>query len=535
MLVPLVNALLLAHVPGYGGDCEFSCCHPPHPTRPDISQAVYLKGTAGIEIDLVDIQDYIDKGKEIEFSLVFKEEYDVWTYDVFVGCGGCASLRTPDNYHGWDEPNYTTNLLPKPETYQPGVLEAFTQTGYFPLLPKGQQRRFNASQLRDCDSHHFSIRVVTYDNSSHDLTYSIALGCEDLECEVFSFTELFLFPLYVRRNHGSHWNNADWTLGLVALVVGILYAGAIWFFFDRSWLALYEPVSILQPQRIYDALTEDKPGYYPHFGQLPCVSWKPSVRCLIYAIVVYALVVDMFESLVHVTFALDALGQGSQPYETRGVGLYFGVVIGFGKLFPLVLVALVWRFHRAVPEFVWRTYIFKCMCNKWTGLGRYSPMWAHGAWSLIEIIFLGGLGLIWLGAGYWIFPFGMLIAGGYRLGIWLVNPHGYKRGVQFRYPTVDRRWGPIGGVCTDETKRKLIDIYNSYYDKRAITKDGSTRSLMRSEITYDTALPLGNPMPMMDDDERDDYNTPPPGFAFANTGAASRVLSVGEIARLGRR
>ena len=40
---------------------------------------------------------------------------------------GCASHRTPDGYHGWDEPNYTHNLWPKPMTYQPGVLEAFTQ------------------------------------------------------------------------------------------------------------------------------------------------------------------------------------------------------------------------------------------------------------------------------------------------------------------------------------------------------------------------------------------------------------------------
>ena len=77
MLVPLVNALLLsARARVRRRRASSSCCHPPHPTRPDISQAVYLKGTAGIEIDLVDIQDYIDKGKEIEFSLVFKEEYD---------------------------------------------------------------------------------------------------------------------------------------------------------------------------------------------------------------------------------------------------------------------------------------------------------------------------------------------------------------------------------------------------------------------------------------------------------------------------
>ena len=122
-----LSTLLLTHVPGYGGDCQFNCCHPPHPTKLHVSQAVYLKGTAGIEIDLVDIQDYIEQGKNIEFSVVFKEEYDPRTMDLFVGCGGCASHRTPDNYHGWDPLNYSTNLWPKPMTYQPGHLEPFTQ------------------------------------------------------------------------------------------------------------------------------------------------------------------------------------------------------------------------------------------------------------------------------------------------------------------------------------------------------------------------------------------------------------------------
>ena len=93
-MLPL-GALLLAHVPGYGGDCEFSCCHVPHPTKLHVSQAVYLKGTAGIEIDLVDIQDYIEHGKNIEFSIVFKEEYDPRTMDLFVGCGGTNRYLKP--------------------------------------------------------------------------------------------------------------------------------------------------------------------------------------------------------------------------------------------------------------------------------------------------------------------------------------------------------------------------------------------------------------------------------------------------------
>jgi hypothetical protein len=494
-MLPLVTTFLLEHVPGYSNNCKHNCCTPPHPTRPDISQATYLKGSGGIQIDLVDIKDYIDNGKNIEFSLVFKEEYDVWTHDIFVGCGSCDYHRTYDYEDlGFDALNFS-NMLTKSEIYQPGALEPFTQTAYFPLLPKGEQRLFNASQLRDCDSDHFSIRLHVYDNASHDLTYSIALGCEDgLQCEQFTFLELFLFPLYVARNHGSSWNNAGWTLGVIALIFEFFYLMGLWFFFNRSWLALYEPVAILQPQRIYETIK----GHRPHFGQLPCVSWKPSPRCVLYALVVYALVVDIFESIVHSTIALTALGEASQPFEMRGVYIYLGIVLGLGKLLPLLLTALVWRFHRAVPEFVWRTYTFRCACNKYDGFGRYSPFWAHGAWSSIELVFLGGFGLVWLGAGYWIFPFGMLVSGSYRLCIWIANPEGYKRGVQFKYPTVDSRWSDLGGVCTDETKRQLLDVYNSYYDSRAM--DDSTQPLMENLAT-----------------------------------ATSRVLSVEELLNLGRR
>jgi hypothetical protein len=390
---------------------------------------------------------------------------------------------------------------------------------------------YNASQLRDCESDHFSIRVVTYDNSSDDLTYSIALGCEDgLECEDFSFMEFFLFPLYVYRTHGTHWNNYGWTLPVIGIAVAVLYTLALWFFFNKSWLALYQPVAILQPQKIYELGKSMNPnsGYDKRFVDLPCVSWKPSLRCAIYMFVVYALVVDLFESLTHAIIALGALGHGSQPYESRGVGLFFGIVIGFGKIMPLVLVALVWRFHRAVPEFVWRTYVFKCqLCgSKYEGFGRYSPMWAHGAWSIVEIVFLGVTGLIWLGAGYWIFPFGMLIAGAFRLGIWLVNPDGYKRGVQYEYPTYDERWGGVGGECDETTKKMLLDVYNSYYDERSYTSDRAP--LMRPEPAPDAIPPAGNPMPLV-------LNGPPPPPYSTGNNAATRPLSRAELVRLGQR
>ena len=155
---------------------------------------------------------------------------------------------------------------------------------------------------------------------------------------------------------------------------------------------------------------------------------------------------------------------------------------------------------------------------------------------MVELWGLGVLGLFWLGAGYYIFPFAMIIAGTYRFCIWIVNPSDYKNGVQFQYLTIDSQWGDLGGVCNDETKRKLIDKHNSYFDSRVFTKDGSARSLVQSggddRFAFNAALPLGNPMPMMDNDGRDDYNTPVPGFVRATTTTA---LSVEQIVQLGRR
>jgi hypothetical protein len=510
MLLPL-GALLLAHVPGYGDNCEFGCCHVPHPTRLDVSQAVYLKGTAGIEIDLVDIQDYIDESKDIEFSVVFKEEYDVWTYDLFVGCGGCASHRTLDNYHGWDPLNYSTNLLPKPTTYQPGVLEAFTQHAYFPLLPKGQARMFNAGQLKDCDSDHFSIRLVTYDNASHDLTYSIALGCEDgIECEEFNFMELFLFPVYVIRNHGTHWNNAAYTLPIIGIVVTVLYGIVFYVLFHRSFLGVYQPVSILPPQFVYEEL--HKRGETRRFYELPCVIWRPSVRAVIYAVVMLFLLIDLFETVTHAFIASHALNNASQPYEGRGLGIFIGVVLIFGKITPIVLVGLIWRFHRAIPEFVWRNYKFKCAWNKYHGLGWYSPMWAHGGWSIVEILFLGFLGFIWLGAGYWIFPFGMLIAGITRLSIWINNPDGYVDGVQHEemMPSI-HPWDKNQNACSDEVYQQLYAKWNQY------------------------AHPLAEDQPLLEQEAINVTMTTGAHPSAPSRLSATRPLSRSELAQLGRR
>ena len=112
-----------AHVPTYTDSCEHNCCHPPHVHT--TSQVVYLEGSGGLELDKADLN--VAGNEVIEFNVVFRERYDPTTYQVFVGCGGCASDRSAPPGDGWDPVNYSTNLLPVPMTYQPGVLEPFTQ------------------------------------------------------------------------------------------------------------------------------------------------------------------------------------------------------------------------------------------------------------------------------------------------------------------------------------------------------------------------------------------------------------------------
>ena len=89
--------------------------------------------------------------------------------------------------------------------YEPAVIEPFTQTRYGSVFPK-EQRKYNSSGLRYdvCDQGHFTIRLVDYMNrtDAEPIVWGAVIGLS----ERFTFEELFLFPLFVLRNHGSSWN-----------------------------------------------------------------------------------------------------------------------------------------------------------------------------------------------------------------------------------------------------------------------------------------------------------------------------------------
>lgn len=402
-LLALLTPPLLAHVPTYTNVCNNNCCEPPHTHT--ISQVVYLKNDGGLELHNSDLKIDGD-GELIDFDIVFREKYDTSTFDLYVGCGGCAS--------GPDEIDpFLIAPIAKPSSYQNGKLEAFTQTGYFPLLPSGEQRQFDTRLLQSCTDKHWSIRLVRHANATQTIVWGAVVGCDGFECESFTLIELLSFPLYVLWNHGPVWNDLEYTIAIAiptALFCMIIVCGYWW----GGLLVLKAPAPYVtvRPRRAAIARREMRkfPGR-SRWVDLPDQDWVWSPRCILYAFAMWALISDLIETLIHFSVASAQVGATDQ----LGYGLFFGVVLTFGKLIPILMVSLIWGWHREIPEYVWRNYVWGSGgCTWWTDWGFYSPMWASGWWWWLELIGLGLAGFIWLGAGYWVFPSAMTIAAIYR-------------------------------------------------------------------------------------------------------------------------
>ncbi|MBD39651.1 MAG: hypothetical protein CMB11_04605 [Euryarchaeota archaeon] len=388
-------AVFVGHVPQYDG-CDHNCCHPPH--DPTTSQVAYLKGSGGVEFDASDFkEDYLD------FNFVFKKDYDVSTFSMFAGCGGCASERP---FH-FDEP--LSLPLAQPATYHSPKFEPFTQHAYYELLPKGEgARQLNlTAALDNCSSHHVSLRIIVHANATEEIVWGAVVGCEGLECERFTPLELISFPIYVIRNHGSAWNNAAWTLPLIAVLVPLLMALILWWWWG-GWLAFYVPHGPSFPRQLARMMPNVR-----HWADLKLICWTQSVRLFFYAVAVWAIVVDIFETLAHTLIAARVVPTGDMGY-----GIF---VFWFGlKWVLLACVALPWMWAREVPEELWRNSKFECRCSWFEGLGPFSPFWAQGGWSLLDICI--GVGALFVGAGFYVYPVAATLAGLLRLGQWLTVP-----------------------------------------------------------------------------------------------------------------
>ena len=103
------------------------------------------------------------------------------------------------------------------------------------------------------------------------------------------------------------------------------------------------------------------------------------------------------------------------PREDTGLSIFwFWLGLKWGLL---LLVALSWMWAREIPESKWRGYHWKLVCAWDDGLGPFSPFWAHGFWSLPEIA--TGVGAAFIGAGFYVYPVAIAIAGVARLVLWV--------------------------------------------------------------------------------------------------------------------
>jgi hypothetical protein len=122
------------------------------------SQVIYLKGSGGLEIHLDDDTTPINikESEVLDVDVVFKERVPLSCFDLYVGCGGCVASEDPL------VPSSKVHL--QESDWQLTVVEPFTQTWYRSVLPPGDRRKFDSSQLAGCDQAHFTIRLVDHGN-----------------------------------------------------------------------------------------------------------------------------------------------------------------------------------------------------------------------------------------------------------------------------------------------------------------------------------------------------------------------------------
>lgn len=292
------TTLLFAHVPTYYG-CVDNCCKPPH--APDVSQVVYLKGSGGLELHLGDIANY----DVLDVDVVFRDDVDMSSYDLHIGCGGCMPQDA---------------IVVPPTTlfeYGPVEIEPFTQTAYRSALNK-TQRKFDTQQLQNCSEGHFTIRLVV-NSSSSPTVWGAVVGLK----EEFTFEVLVLFPVYVLRNHGTTWNDLGWTYWV--------------------WLFLGAPLYLVLGRGLYRRCCNCYvPGLYDGAHEVK------SFREVFYELAMIGFLAASLEMLTHLLYVQT----DSQASIGWGFGMGIGIVL-LTSAIPLAFVYVVWYLQRRPNTYPW--------------------------------------------------------------------------------------------------------------------------------------------------------------------------------------
>lgn len=360
-MVWLLASVSLCHVPGY--ECEDNCCHVKHSIanvdHPEdaISQAQYLRDDGGIEFDIANFN--VSDGQKVHVDAVFKKEYPRDAFDLVIGCGGCHPLLD----------NFTLAPAQPFEGYGPGRVEPFTQHPYVSFF-NHEWPLFDTSVLADCASPHWSIRLRKRDNESETIYWSAVVG----RAESFTLEELFLFPIYVLRNHGESWN---------------LMGGSILWSFALAFCGTWVMQDLVPFWTVHA-----RDGVF-------------TTRSILYFVAVVAISADILEIFWHFLWSV-----GHVAPSANEVSLFVGLVLLVGKGFPLLIVVWTWDAMRRHPPHHWMQPTARGIpfCERWT-----HPIYAHVAWAWIEIV--SGLSFfLFFGVGFFVAPGAYALAGIVRLG-----------------------------------------------------------------------------------------------------------------------
>ena len=460
-----------AHAPTYAEECHDNCCKPKRDDH-TFSQAFYLQGSGGVELHLDDID--IAGGETLHWDVVFRGNYrerpSSSDYELYVGCGGCVS----------GDPYWPASKLPPAEVLTP-VLEPFTSTSYYPLYDKDDPiREFNAKVLENCDpdEKHFTIRLRSL--TSEPLFWAPVVGCPEFRCELpaFGAYEIFVFPYYILHNQRGAWSEyyeGLWiALGIATLIVALVFLtprfvcyacatpciavadgcgerGCHWcrpccgprdgeneatLYGDRpdedksTQADRRVCAKLLAPwktmcTRIADHAEVDAKGYAKR-------TW--SLRGILYTVAVWSMLASLANATVNIVHSLDRLDPPYE-YEGPGMGMFIGMIVIWGHVLPLILVAIIWWKATNVAESRWRSFYYggardgrcangKCCANY---CNCRSPFWAHGCWSVVEVLFVGLAGFFCLGTGLYICPSAITVAGCWRCFGWCFSKR-YRRG-----------------------------------------------------------------------------------------------------------
>ena len=208
--------------------------------------------------------------------------------------------------------------------------------------------------------------------------------------EVFEFDELLSFPIWTIMNHGSTWNEQSWTIWATVLVFAPLTIVLLRAALRACGLPVLESMPISMRW---------EPGQ-----RMPTVVWRPeNPRVPLYELAVIAFVATIIENFIHLNIAAQGTSASDYGYW---VALFAVILLANGV--PLWHVLTSW----AGTEYR-RTEPYRDTC--WARL-RHNYLVCSGSalWAPWDVFF-GLLYFIFFGAGFFVGPAAVVLAGLLRL------------------------------------------------------------------------------------------------------------------------